>query len=101
MRLMVEFYKNKTNFIFIFNKEDNKDCQEFPFIFEEVQYNRLFPILELNKKNNLYLSINTRFVFYKKKEIIKIIIRKPEHINKKKNNSFPTFFNKLFTYYKS
>ena len=52
IKFMLELYKTKTNFVFIFDNE------EIPFIFEEKQYNRLFPVLLLNEKNNIYLSIH-------------------------------------------
>jgi hypothetical protein len=77
---MSEFYKNKTNFSFIFDNE------EFPFIFEEFQYDRIFPILKLNEINCVYLSKETQFKFYKKKTSKAAIamITKDEHINKNK-----------------
>ena len=39
---MIEFYKNKTNFIFVFVGE------EISFIFEDNHYNKILPILKLN-----------------------------------------------------
>jgi hypothetical protein len=58
---MTELYKNKTNFVFIFYNE------QIPFIFEQSQYDRFFPILKLNESKNIYLSAGTKFKFYKTK----------------------------------
>ena len=58
IKMMIEFYKNQTNFIFIF------DDDEFPFIFEDEQYDRLFPILKLNEKKNIFLSNGTMIKIY-------------------------------------
>ena len=44
IKMMIELYNNKTNFILIINNE------HFYFIFGEKQYDRLFPILRLNEE---------------------------------------------------
>jgi hypothetical protein len=51
--LMIELYQSLTNFVFLINEE------EISFKFEEKQYKRLFPILILNEKDNIYLSKGT------------------------------------------
>ena len=87
IKMMIELYKNKTNFILIFNNE------QFPFIFGEKQYDRLFPILRLNQEKNIYLSKDSMLKIYKsikdKKELTSItIITKDEHVNKEKTIHF-------------
>ena len=49
IKFIIEFYKKKTNFIFIFDSEE-----EISFIFENNQYNKMLPILKLNEKKNIY-----------------------------------------------
>ena len=87
IKLMIEFYKNKTNFVIIF------DHEEIPFIFGVNQYDRLFPILKLNEKKNIYLSVGTSIKHYSakkgKKEMTNItIINKEENVNKTKTIHF-------------
>ena len=91
IKFMVEYYKNKTNFSFIFDNE------EISFIFEEKQYDRIFPILKLNEKNSIYLSQGTNINFYKTQQG-KIssanLIYKIEHINKAKTVQSLNFLRK-------
>ena len=85
IKLMIEFYKNKTNFIFIF---DNK---EIPFIFEKNQNNRIFPILKLNEEDNIFLSIGTIIKYYKsreKKMLEAKLVNSDEKVNKEKTSYF-------------
>ena len=91
LKLMVELYKNKTNFIFIFDNE------EFPFIFEEKQYDRILPILKLNEKNTIYLSIGTMCKYYKSKtgDMSDVyLIQKIENVNREKTLYFINLFKK-------
>ena len=91
IKLMAELYKNKTNFIFIIDNE------EFPFIFEDKQYNRILPILKLNEFKNIYLSKGTMLKYYKSDtgEISeKKLIEKIENVNKEKSILFINFFKK-------
>ena len=62
IKFMIEYCKNKTNFILIF------DDEEIPFIFEKIQYNKIFLILKLNEKDNIFLSIDTVIKYYKAKK---------------------------------
>ena len=92
IKMMVEFYKNKTNFIIIFDDND-----EYPFIFESQQYDRLFPILKLNEKNNIYLSKGTMIKIYLSQNIINKVkeinlIHNDEESNKKNTIHFLKFF---------
>ena len=42
--------------------------KKFPFIFDKNQYNKIFPILKLNEKDNIFLSIDTVIKYYKAKK---------------------------------
>ena len=82
IKMMIELYKNKTNFILIINNE------HFHFIFSEKQYDRVFPMLRLNEEKfkdsilKVYKSIKG------KKELKTInLLTKDEYVNKTK-----TFF---------
>ena len=81
IKFMIEYYKKKTNFIFVF------DDEEMPFIFENYQYNKIFPKLILNEKTNIYLSAGTMFRYYKEKEkkMLDAFLIKDEHVNKEKS----------------
>ena len=86
---MIEFYKNKTNFVFIFGNK------KFSFIFEEKQYDKLFPILKLNELNTIYLSIGTSLLYYKKdkKDVSNAqLISADNYVNKEKTIHFIKFF---------
>ena len=88
IKFMIEFYKNKNNFIFIFDEE------EVSFIFEINQYNKLLPILKLNEKNNLYLSVGTMFKYYKSKDAKMsnaILINNDEYVNEEKTLQWINF----------
>lgn len=88
---MTEYYKNKTNFSFIFGKE------EFSFIFEEKQFDRIFPVLKLNEEKSVYLSQDTHFKYYSPKtgKMLEVdLIFKIEHINKETTNKSLNFFRK-------
>ena len=89
IKLMCELYKNKTNFIFIFDNE------EFPFIFEGKQYDRILPVLKLNEKN-IYLSIGTMCKYYKTKTGISELnlIKKIENVCKEKTILILNIFKK-------
>ena len=89
IKLMCELYKNKTNFIFIFDNE------EFPFIFEGKQYDRILPVLKLNEKN-IYLSIGTMCKYYKTKTGISELnlIKKIENVCKEKTILILNLFKK-------
>ena len=85
IKMMIEFYKNQTNFVLIFDNE------EIPFIFRENQYERLFPILKLNEKKNIFLSIGTLIKYYlpkKEKSTALTIITKEEDVNRTKTVHF-------------
>ena len=89
IKMMIEFYKNKTNFVFIFDNE------EIPFIFEENQYNRLFPFLNLNEKKNIFLSKGTTIKYYSSKKCKKptniTLINEKENVNKIKTVFYVKF----------
>jgi len=85
IEFMIEYYKNKTNFILIF------DDEEIPFIFEKNQYNRFFPILKLNEEDNIFLSIDTSIKYYKPNSWIMLevkIVNNIENVNKQKTTYF-------------
>jgi hypothetical protein len=86
---MCELYKNKTNFIFIFDNE------EYPFIFEGKQFDRILPVLKLNEKN-IYLSIGTKCKYYKAKTGISELnlIKKIENVCKEKTILILNLFKK-------
>ena len=89
IKMMIEFYKNKTNFVFIFDNE------ELSFIFEEKQYDRLLPILKLNEQKTVYLSIGTSLQYYKKdkKDASNVnLISTNNDVNKEKTIHFIKFF---------
>ena len=91
IKLMAELYKNKTNFIFIIDNE------EFCFIFEDKQYDRILPVLKLNETRSIYLSVGTMLKYYKSKsgEISEIkLIKKIENVNKEKSILITNFFKK-------
>ena len=82
---MIEYSKNKTNFILIF------DDEEIPFIFEKNQYYKIFPILKLNEKDNIFLSIDTEIKYYKSqagKFLEEKLIKSDEYVNKEKISYF-------------
>lgn len=86
---MIAFYKNKANFIFVFYEE------EISFIFEDNQYNKILPILKLNEKKNINLSIGIMLKYYIKKGgamIEKKLISNKENMDKEKTWSFISFF---------
>ena len=90
IKMMIELYKYKTNFILIFDKE------QIPFIFGFIQYDRLFPILKLNEEKNIYLSKESCIKIYKpikgKKELKGInLITSDEYVNKKTTIHFLKF----------
>jgi hypothetical protein len=86
IELMIELYRSKTNFVFLINDE------EISFKFEEKQYKRLFPILILNEKDNIYLSKGTYAQYL---ENIKnndsekkfVLIEKQENVTKDSSNN--------------
>jgi len=85
IEFMIEFYKSKTNFIFII------DDEEIPFIFEKNQYNKIFPILKLNEKDNIFLSVGTMFKYYKSqtgKISTAILVKSDENVNKEKTRNY-------------
>ena len=88
IKMMVEYYKNKTNFVFIFDNE------EFPFIFEKKQYDRLFPVLYLCEKISINLSEGTCLQYYKnnKKEMkTATLIDSDIYVNKEKTIHYIKF----------
>ena len=90
IKMMIELYNNKTNFILIFDKE------QIPFIFGDKQYDRLFPILKINEEKNIYLSKESCIKIYKsikgKKELKGInLITSDEYVNKKTTIHFLKF----------
>ena len=78
---MIELYQSLTNFVFLINDE------EISFKFEEKQYKRLFPILILNEKDNIYLSKGTYAQYLKNiknndSEKKFVLIEKQENVTK-------------------
>jgi len=85
IELMIECCKNKTNFTVIFDNE------EIPFFFEKNQYKKIFPILKLNEKDKIFLSIGTGIKYFDPKTgkmaKVELVIR-DENVNKKKTLYF-------------
>ena len=64
--------------------------KKFP-LFEKNQYNKIFSILKLNEKDNIFLSIDTVIKHYKTRTGIVLeikLVKSGENVNKEKTSYF-------------